>query len=93
MSAKILPVCHACGRVPRRGLYDGFRLKGAFFCSDCENKMLTVESGSAEYEKLFRDVRLLFFPRLGTDFLREPLRERTYKPRIPLFKSLHGETE
>lgn len=61
MSAKILPVCHACGSVPRYGLYDGFRLKGAFFCSDCEDKMFTVEIGSAEYEKLVCDVRTLLF--------------------------------
>lgn len=62
VSAKILPVCHACGCVPRYGLYDGFRLKRAFFCSECEDKMFTVEIGSAEYAKFVGDVRTLLFP-------------------------------
>ncbi|MHB1406131.1 MAG: sigma factor G inhibitor Gin [Desulfitobacteriaceae bacterium] len=82
MSAKILPVCHACGRVPQLGLYDGFRLKEAFFCSDCENKMLTVEIGSPEYEKFFRDVRSLLFSGLKMNVLRGPQRPRAYKPKV-----------
>ncbi|MCO5386258.1 MAG: hypothetical protein NHB14_11375 [Desulfosporosinus sp.] len=28
---KLLPVCYRCTQVPKRGLYDGFRVQGIFF--------------------------------------------------------------
>jgi Inhibitor of sigma-G Gin. len=57
--AKILPVCYRCARVPRNGLYDGFRVEGMFFCSGCQEELLKAEQGSPEYQEflfLFREI-------------------------------------
>lgn len=45
---KVLPVCYRCAQVPRNGLYDGFRIAGIFFCSDCQQKIFMAEPGSPE---------------------------------------------
>ena len=48
---KVLPVCHRCAQVPRNGLYDGFRVEGMFFCSDCQQELFIAEQGSPEYNE------------------------------------------
>lgn len=48
---KVLPVCYRCTRVPKNGLYDGFRIKGMFFCSDCQQELFTAEQDSPEYHE------------------------------------------
>ncbi|HEY8911519.1 MAG TPA: inhibitor of sigma-G Gin [Desulfosporosinus sp.] len=48
---KILPVCYRCAQVPKNGLYDGFRVEGMFFCSDCQLELFTAEQGSPEYQE------------------------------------------
>jgi Inhibitor of sigma-G Gin len=48
---KLLPVCYRCAQVPRKGLYDGFRVEGMFFCSDCQLELFTAEQGSPEYQE------------------------------------------
>ncbi|MDR3584353.1 MAG: sigma factor G inhibitor Gin [Desulfosporosinus sp.] len=48
---KVLPVCHRCAQVPRNGLYDGFRVEGMFFCSDCQQELFMAEPGSPEYNE------------------------------------------
>ena len=57
MKGLVYPVCAACGEVPRWGLYDGFRLKGRFFCSECEQKILSAEVGSAKYKEYMSVLR------------------------------------
>lgn len=47
----VLPVCYRCAQVPRNGLYDGFRVEGMFFCSDCQLELFTAEHGSPEYQE------------------------------------------
>ena len=57
----VLPVCYRCAQVPRNGLYDGFRVEGMFFCSDCQQELFMAEQGSPEYQEfLFLIKRLLF---------------------------------
>jgi hypothetical protein len=48
---KVLPVCQRCAQIPKNGLYDGFRLKGMFFCSDCQRELFTAEQDSPEYQE------------------------------------------
>jgi len=48
---KVLPVCYRCAQVPRNGLYDGFRVEGMFFCSDCQQELFMAEQGSPEYQE------------------------------------------
>ncbi|HWQ42201.1 MAG TPA: inhibitor of sigma-G Gin [Desulfosporosinus sp.] len=48
---KVLPVCYRCAQVPKNGLYDGFRVEGMFFCSDCQLELFTAEQGSPEYQE------------------------------------------
>jgi len=58
---KVLPVCYRCAQVPKNGLYDGFRVEGMFFCSDCQEELFMAEQGSPEYQEfLFFIKRLLF---------------------------------
>ncbi len=47
---KVLPICYRCTQVPKEGLYDGFRVQGMFFCSDCQRELFSAEQGSAEYQ-------------------------------------------
>jgi len=48
---KVLPVCQRCTQVPKEGLYDGFRVQGMFFCSDCQQELFSAEQGSPEYQE------------------------------------------
>jgi len=58
---KVLPVCYRCAQVPKNGLYDGFRVGGMFFCSECQQELFMAEQGSPEYnEFLFLIKELLF---------------------------------
>ena len=60
---KVLPVCRRCAKIPKNGLYDGFRLEGMFFCSECQLELLTAEQDSPEYQEfLFLVKGLLFNP-------------------------------
>jgi len=53
----IQPICQACGQVPRFGLYDGFRVHGKFFCSECEQKLLAAAVGSPFYLHMSKKLR------------------------------------
>ncbi|MDI6812972.1 MAG: sigma factor G inhibitor Gin [Desulfitobacteriaceae bacterium] len=53
------PVCQSCGKVPYLGLYDGFRIHGRFFCTECEQRLLTEAIGSAFYLKMAQHLRFL----------------------------------
>jgi hypothetical protein len=58
---KVLPVCYRCTQVPENGLYDGFRIKGMFFCSRCQEELFNAEQDSPEYQEfLFLTKGLLF---------------------------------
>lgn len=59
--AKVLPVCCRCARVPRNGLYDGFRVAGMFFCSDCQQELFAAEQGSPEYQEFLCLVQEILF--------------------------------
>ena len=48
---KVLPVCYRCAQVPKNGLYDGFRVAGIFFCSDCQQELFMAEQGTPEYQE------------------------------------------
>lgn len=48
---KVLPLCYRCAQVPKNGLYDGFRVDGMFFCSDCQRELFAAEQGSPEYQE------------------------------------------
>ncbi|KLU62083.1 inhibitor of sigma-G Gin [Peptococcaceae bacterium CEB3] len=49
MRAEVYPVCRQCGQVPRYGLFDGFRIHGNFFCTECQERLLSAEIGSPFY--------------------------------------------
>ena len=58
---KVLPVCYRCTQVPKNGLYDGFRVEGMFFCSDCQQELFTAEQDSPEYQEFLFLVKGLLF--------------------------------
>ncbi|MHB8073443.1 sigma factor G inhibitor Gin [Desulfosporosinus fructosivorans] len=58
---KVLPVCYRCAQVPRNGLYDGFRIEGMFFCSDCQQELFMAEQGSPEYQEFLFLIKGLLF--------------------------------
>lgn len=58
---KVLPVCYRCAQVPKEGLYDGFRVQGMFFCSDCQNQLFTAEQGSPEYQEFLFLIKGIFY--------------------------------
>ena len=59
--AKVLPVCYRCAQVPKKGLYDGFRIEGMFFCSDCQQELFMAEQGSPEYQEFLFLIKGLLF--------------------------------
>ena len=59
--AKVLPVCYRCAQVPKNGLYDGFRVEGMFFCSDCQEELFMAEQGSPEYQEFLYLIKGLLF--------------------------------
>lgn len=58
---KVLPVCYRCAQVPKKGLYDGFRVNGMFFCSDCQQELFKAEQGSPEYQEFLFLIRETLF--------------------------------
>lgn len=58
---RVLPVCYRCAQVPKNGLYDGFRVGGMFFCSDCQQELFTAEQGSPEYQEFLFLIKELLF--------------------------------
>ena len=58
---KVLPVCYRCAQVPRNGLYDGFRVAGMFFCSDCRQELFRAEQDSPEYQEFLFLIKGLLF--------------------------------
>ena len=58
---KLLPVCYRCAQVPKNGLYDGFRVEGMFFCSDCQQELFMAEQGSPEYQEFLFLIKGLLF--------------------------------
>lgn len=58
---KVLPVCYRCTQVPKEGLYDGFRVQGMFFCSDCQQELFSAEQGSPEYQEFLFLIKGLLF--------------------------------
>lgn len=58
---KVLPVCYRCAQVPKQGLYDGFRVQGMFFCSDCQQELFTAEQGSPEYQEFMFLIKGIFY--------------------------------
>ncbi len=58
---KVLPVCYRCAQIPRNGLYDGFRVGGVFFCSDCQQELFMAEQGSPEYQEFLFLIKGLLF--------------------------------
>ncbi|MDA8223923.1 sigma factor G inhibitor Gin [Desulfosporosinus sp.] len=58
---KLLPVCYRCTQVPKRGLYDGFRVQGIFFCSDCQQELFTAEPDSPEYQEFLFLIKGIFY--------------------------------
>ncbi len=61
MERNIYPVCYHCGQVPEHGLYDGFRIRGRFFCSSCEQEILDTETGTTEYQNIIAFIRKAIF--------------------------------
>jgi len=58
---KILPVCYRCTKVPKEGLYDGFRIQGMFFCSECQQELFSAEPGSPEYQEFMFLIKGIFY--------------------------------
>lgn len=58
---KVLPVCYRCTQVPKEGLYDGFRVQGMFFCSDCQQELFTAEQGTPEYQEFMFLIKGIFY--------------------------------
>lgn len=58
---KVLPVCYRCTQVPRNGLYDGFRVQGMFFCSDCQQELMNAGQDTPEYQEFLFLIKGLMF--------------------------------
>jgi hypothetical protein len=57
MNSNLFPKCQCCGEVPKLGLYDGIRVNGVLFCSNCNYKVINSKSEDSFYERFFLAVR------------------------------------
>ncbi|WP_088188646.1 sigma factor G inhibitor Gin [Desulfosporosinus sp. FKA] len=58
---KVYPVCYRCAQVPKNGLYDGFRIRGMFFCSDCQRELYSADQDTPEYREFLVLIQGLLF--------------------------------
>ncbi|WP_088226327.1 sigma factor G inhibitor Gin [Desulfosporosinus sp. FKB] len=58
---KVYPVCYRCAQVPKNGLYDGFRIRGMFFCSDCQQELYSADQNTPEYQEFLVLIQGLLF--------------------------------
>ncbi|MHB1652501.1 MAG: sigma factor G inhibitor Gin [Desulfitobacteriaceae bacterium] len=76
MKAELYPICQHCGQVPRLGLYDGFRVHGRFFCTECEKRLLEADGGSLFYMDMVRGIKEALF--LGSDRVPGKIKNKMY---------------
>lgn len=62
MSSQVLPRCQCCQGVPDEGLYDGIRIQGILFCSDCCHQMTLSPIDSFFYQRFLSGVKKALFP-------------------------------
>jgi hypothetical protein len=55
----LLPRCVMCDQVPPGGLRDGIRLKRAFICTQCEQKLTHSHVGSLYYQTMLEKIKAI----------------------------------
>lgn len=58
----LLPRCAFCNQVPAEGIRGGIKLKRIFLCRQCEWSILTIQTGTADYQQLMNKVKKIFKP-------------------------------
>jgi hypothetical protein len=53
----LLPRCSLCAEVPEQGIKGGIKLKKAFICNQCEEKISHAEMDSDYYEILIEKLK------------------------------------
>lgn len=53
----LLPRCYMCNQVPENGIRGGIRIKRAFICNKCEEKLMLAEVGAPEYRELLEKIK------------------------------------
>lgn len=59
---QLLPRCSICNNVPEHGIADGLKLRHAFICKACEERIVLVDVGSMDYEFLMEKIKKLWKP-------------------------------
>lgn len=57
----LLPKCILCKEVPNRGIAGGFLLTGQFICTDCEEKLLTLEYDDPTYNMMVQKLKEVIY--------------------------------
>lgn len=57
---KVLPYCYICEQVPERGIKGVLKLGRKFICRECENKIITCDINSPDYEKIIKIIKELW---------------------------------
>nr|WP_006717667.1 sigma factor G inhibitor Gin [Desulfitobacterium metallireducens] len=61
MNSQVLPRCKCCQEVPIQGLYDGIRIQGVLFCSECCHRIAMSSNSSIFYQRFFREIKNTLF--------------------------------
>jgi len=57
----LLPRCILCKEVPKLGIVDGFLLIGQFVCSECEQKLLTLNYDDPAYNIMVQKLKEVIY--------------------------------
>ena len=55
----LLPRCQICNQVPAQGIKGGIKIKRAFLCNKCEQELIHIKVGSADYQIMVEKVKQL----------------------------------
>lgn len=64
----IIPKCAFCGQVPIEGFYSGLRLNKKMICSICEKDIISVEAGTARYQKHLSFIRKILYEKAAVKY-------------------------
>lgn len=56
-SDNLLPRCAICENVPAEGIAGGMKIRRAFICNQCEEKIVTMDVGSQEYHAMVSTIK------------------------------------
>lgn len=56
----LLPRCHICKEVPKKGIRGGIRIRKSFICEKCESHIVALQTGCSEYHIVLEKLKKIW---------------------------------